>query len=129
MRAGGTNRRRSAAGLVLLFVFVVLFGQAFAASVTVPPAIGEMSRSEIPTHLMPADMAHHDAGVPYKHRGGAHDLACCISAHCSLLSPWLAVTTPALAPAGLSTIAYRGTVAGLPHGLGLGPATPPPRLV
>jgi hypothetical protein len=107
----------------------VLFGQAFAASVMVPPAIGEMSQSETHTHLMPADMTHHDAGVPCKHRGGAHDLACCISTHCSLLSPWLAAVAPALAPASLSAVAYRGTIVALPHRLGLGPATPPPRQV
>jgi len=127
VRAGGTNRRRRAAGLALLFVFAVLFGQSLAASRMAQPILDEMSHSEIHTHLMPADMTHGDQDGPCKHRGGPHDLGCCISAHCSLLSPWIASAGPVVVPARLGAFIYRDMAAVLPDRLDPTPATPPPR--
>ena len=127
MRAGGTSRRRYAAGLALLFVFAVLFGQSLAASRMALPISIEMSHSETHTHLMSSGTMHGDQDSPCKHRGGPHDLACCISAHCSLLSPWIASAGPAVVPARLRAFIYRDMIAVPPDQLGTAPATPPPR--
>jgi hypothetical protein len=127
VRAGGTHRRRYAAGLALLFVFAVLFGQSFAAAHMAPSISTEISHSATHMHPVPADMAHGDQDGSCKHRGGPHDLACCISAHCSLLSPWIASAGPALMPVRLGAFVYRDMTAVLPDQLGMAPAIPPPR--
>lgn len=127
MAAGSTYRRRIAAGFAVLFVFVVLIGQTLAASRMVLPFPGGMNHSQTPIHLLPAGMAHDGPDAPCKHRDGSHDLICCLSAHCSLLSSWLATPAPALIPAALCACASGDTIAVMPDGLGSNPATPPPR--
>jgi hypothetical protein len=115
------------AGLAILVVFVVLAGQAFAAAWIVMPVSNETSLAESHAHAVPDGIAHDGADTPCKHRGSTHNPACCLSAHCSMLSPWLAVTAPALLPAGLIEFSYANIIPALPDRLAPAPAVPPPR--
>jgi hypothetical protein len=128
VRAGlSEKRRRWFAGLAILIVIVVLVGQAFAAAWIIMPISNETGHVESHAHAMPAGMAQADADTPCKHRGGTHNPACCLSAHGSMLSPWLAVTAPALLPAGLIEFSYANIIPALPDRLAPAPAVPPPR--
>jgi hypothetical protein len=127
VRARGADRGRFGAGLALLFVFAVVFGQPFAASRMVMPVLGEANHGDSSLHLMPADMMQQDRDEPCKHRGGPHGPGCHIAVHCSTLSAWIATVEPVLLPASLGDAVYRDMIAVLPDPLGPAPATPPPR--
>ena len=127
MRAMGTRTRRRWAGLAVLVVFLVLASQAFAAAWITLPLTPEAGFSLNHKHLSAGDAADDDAGTHCRHRGGTHSLACCLSMHCSLLSPWIATTAPSLVPASLHAFSYRLAIAILPDSPQPAPATPPPR--
>jgi len=123
----GSEKKRRLAGFAVLIVFVVLASQAFAAAWITLPVTPETGFSPSHMHFMTGDAAADEVDTPCEHRGGTHNLACCLSMHCSLLSPWIVTTTPVLALASLRAFSYRLAVAILPDGPQPAPATPPPR--
>lgn len=121
------GRRRLFAELAILIVFVMLTSQAFAASRIASPVSNRTIHGESPALAMPRGMRHDGADTPCMHHVSPRDLACCLSAHCSLLPPWLAATAPVLLPAGLIEFSYENIIPALPHRLAPAPAVPPPR--
>jgi hypothetical protein len=121
--------RQVLAGLLVLAVLALSFGQAVAAPVSSWSEAHPAHLDRAGAHMTAVTAGSGDFGSPCQHDHGTHCPACCIAGGCAMVSGLLPADTPALPPIASAAPARPDVATPAPDGRGLAPALPPPRRI
>jgi hypothetical protein len=117
------------AGLLVVAVLALLFGQAVAAPISSRSAVESARPGRAGAQMMAITAGSGDFGSPCHHHDCTHGLACCIAGGCGMFSGLLTADTPELPPAAVAAWTRPDVAVPARNGRGLTPSLPPPRRI